>query len=87
VATARTAMTTAVRGGLESRLTALERLAARRRPDPPGFDEAEVLALWRAIRRRPAPPPRPLPRDIEGLSDVEAVEMVRKLVRQPGHRA
>jgi hypothetical protein len=67
--------------GCDRRLTELERLTNRGRLDPAGdLDEDEVLAEWRELSRTPRSPSS-LPPEIARLSDAEAVDMARRLIR------
>jgi hypothetical protein len=48
---------------------------------PLSAEDAAILEEWRRLRALPPPPPRPLPPDIAAMSDAEAVEACRRLIK------
>jgi hypothetical protein len=63
-----------------ARVTRLEAAMQRRHQPAARLDVAEVLALWRELRRHQHPP-APLPPDLEDLTDAEAVAEWRRIAR------
>ena len=67
---------------LLDRLAQAEHWAERRCAPPVEYlPDVEVIALWREVRDHQAQP-EPLPPELEGVRDAEAVDLVRRLVRR-----
>jgi hypothetical protein len=66
----------------ERRLAALEAaIRGRAERELPDLDVAVALEEWHRLRSEPPAAPRPLSPDIASLSDAEAVDLFRRMVR------